>query len=91
MLAQLLVGFLYGLHVMCNGRDLLLFLRPKMCTDGLVECMVVFMRLIDQLTLLESVRDRRIIMPLLRIQIIIIRTAGIVFINNYKSGLIVQL
>ena len=62
-----------------------------MCTDGLVECMVVFMRLIDQLTLLESVRDRRIIMPLLRIQIIIIRTAGIVFINNYKSGLIVQL
>ena len=62
-----------------------------MCTDGLVECMVVFMRLIDQLKLLESVRDRRIIMPLLRIQIIIIRTAGIVFINNYKSGLIVQL
>lgn len=62
-----------------------------MCTDGLVECMVVFMRLIDQLTLLESVRDRRIIMPLLRIQIIIIRTAGIVFIKNYKSGLIVQL
>ena len=62
-----------------------------MCTDGLVECMVVFMRLIDQLTWLESVRDRRIIMPLLRIQIIIIRTAGIVFIKNYKSGLIVQL
>ena len=62
-----------------------------MCTDGLVECMVVFMRLIDQLTLLESVRDRRVIMPLLRIQIIIIRTAGIVFIKNYKSGLIVQL
>lgn len=62
-----------------------------MCTDGLVECMVVFMRLIDQLTLLESVRDRRVIMPLLHIQIIIIRTAGIVFIKNYKSGLIVQL